>query len=205
MSIIDISKTISPKSDQLNADDLITGPITAKIIGVSITETKDQPVSINLEGFPGKPFKPCKSMRRVLVSCWGNDGNLYVGRSITLYRDDRVTWAGQEVGGIRISHLSHIDREVNLMLTASRSNRKPFRVRPLSEEHDDNVVLRKWAEEYAAQIKAATSKEYLEELEGQNDDMMIPLLGVFPKFHSRIMELLNSKREEFVNEGRHDN
>ncbi|WP_376956456.1 hypothetical protein ABNQ39_00345 (plasmid) [Azospirillum sp. A26] len=129
--MIDIRSTIVPKSDQLNADDLIGGPRTIKVSRVSVL-VSDQPVSIHFEGDNGKPYLPCKSMRRVLVNAWGPDGSAYVGRSMTLYRDDTVAFGGQQVGGIRISHLSHIDRQMTMALTATRGSRKPFVVRPLA-------------------------------------------------------------------------
>jgi hypothetical protein len=129
--MIDLRGTIKPKSDQLNADDLIGGPVTIRITGVSVGEG-DQPVSISFEGDGGKPFKPGKSMRRVLVNLWGPDGATYVGRSLTLYRDEQVVFGGVEVGGIRISHMSHLQRETTMALTATKAKRKPFTVKPLA-------------------------------------------------------------------------
>lgn len=129
--MIDMTKTIIPKSDQMNADDLIGGPITVKINNVSAT-TGEQPISIGYEGDNGRPFKPCKSMRRVFVFAWGPDGKAYVGRSMTLYRDPEAMFGGAKVGGIRISHMSHIEGALTMMLTASKSNRKPFTVKPLA-------------------------------------------------------------------------
>jgi hypothetical protein len=131
--MIDLRGTIKPKSDQLNADDLIGGPVTIRITGVSVSEG-EQPVSISFEGDGGKPFKPGKSMRRVLVNLWGPDGAAYVGRSLTLYRDEQVVFGGVEVGGIRISHMSHLQRETTMALTATKAKRKPFTVRPLVVE-----------------------------------------------------------------------
>jgi hypothetical protein len=129
--MIDLRGTIKPKSDQLNADDLIGGPVTIRITGVSVGEG-DQPVSIFFEGDGGKPFKPGKSMRRVLVNLWGPDGETYVGRSLTIYRDEQVLFGGVEVGGIRISHMSNLQRETTMALTASKAKRKPFSVKPLA-------------------------------------------------------------------------
>lgn len=131
--MIDLRGTIKPKSDQLNADDLIGGPVTIRITGVAVGEG-EQPVSISFDGDGGKPFKPGKSMRRVLVNLWGPDGAVYVGRSLTIYRDEQVVFGGVEVGGIRISHMSHLQRETTMALTATKAKRKPFTVRPLVVE-----------------------------------------------------------------------
>lgn len=127
----DMTSAIVPKSDQQNADDYISGPRTIKITKVTIAPG-EQPVSIFFEGDEGKPWKPCKSMSRVLVAAWGPDARAYAGRSATLYRDPTVKWGGLEVGGIRVSHLSDIDKPVTLALTATKGSRKPFTVKPLA-------------------------------------------------------------------------
>lgn len=130
----DILSTIEPKSDQLNADDLIGDrTITIKITEVSIMAS-DQPVSLHYEGDNGKPYKPGKSMRRIIVAAWGVNVSQYVGRRMTLYRDDTVTFGGVAVGGLRISHMSHLKQNMTLALTAARSKRKPYTVEPLAEE-----------------------------------------------------------------------
>lgn len=131
----DLSRTIAPKSDQLNADDLLTGPRTITIRKVSADpSSSEQPVSIFFEGDDGKPYKPCKSMRRVMVAAWQADGSKYPGRSMTLYRDPEVMFGGLKVGGIRISHMSHIESELALALTATRGAKKAFKVKPLRNE-----------------------------------------------------------------------
>ncbi|MBI1690491.1 hypothetical protein [Methylorubrum sp. DB1722] len=130
----DLSQTIAPKSDQLNADDLIGGPRTITVTKVSQMREPDQPIAVYFEGDGGKPYKPGKSMRRVLVRVWGKDGGAYAGRRMTLYRDDSVMFGGVAVGGIRISHMSDIDQSVTIPLTVTRASRKPFTVRPLPAE-----------------------------------------------------------------------
>lgn len=126
----DLRSTIVAKSDQLNADDLIGGSITITVTRVSLL-AGEQPIAINYANDNGKPYKPCKSMRRVLVGAWGSDGMKYIGRSMTLYRDPDVMWGGEKVGGLRISHLSDIDSEITLTLLVSKKSKKPFTVRPL--------------------------------------------------------------------------
>lgn len=132
-NVITMLDTIVPKSDQLNADDLIGGPLTITLTKVSLTGD-EQPVALHFEGDNGKPYKPGKSMRRVLVHLWGPDANVYAGRSLTLYRDEKVMFGGVAVGGIRISHMTHIERDITIALTATRANRKPFTVKPLKAQ-----------------------------------------------------------------------
>lgn len=130
----DMRMVIIPKSDQINADDLLAGPITVTITKVEIRPGTEQPVSIHFENDNGKPYKPCKSMARVMVHCWGPDANNYVGHSMTLYCDPKVMWGGMAVGGIRISHMTDIAATQVMALTATKGNKKPFTVKPLVME-----------------------------------------------------------------------
>jgi hypothetical protein len=125
---MDLSKTIIPKSDQLNADDLIAGARTIKIRDIKLKEDEAQSVSIYFYGDDNKPFKPCKSVRRMLVQLWGANGLDWIGRRLTLYRDDTVKWAGVEAGGIRVSHASHITTATRVLMTTSKNNRRPVDV-----------------------------------------------------------------------------
>ncbi len=126
----DMTAVIIPKSDQINADDLIAGPMTITITGVKVQGGQEQPVAVSFEGNK-KVFRPCKSMCRVMVNAWGPDANKYVGKSLTLYRDPAVTWGAMAVGGIRISHMSEIKSRMVLALTEKKGSRKPFIVEPL--------------------------------------------------------------------------
>ena len=128
--MVDLTQTTIARSDILNADDLVGKSITIKVTKVSLC-AGEQPIAIHYENDGGKPFMPCKTVRRLLVHIWGCDGNQYVGRSLTLYRDDSVTFGGMAVGGVRISHASHIDKPVTVALSASKKSKKPFTVKPL--------------------------------------------------------------------------
>lgn len=129
--MIDLSDTIVPKSDQLNADDLIAGPITVTIERVSKMDG-DQPVSVHI-GNGRQPYKPCKSMRRVMIAAWGKNGDDWVGQSMTLYNDPTVQWGGKTCGGIRISHMTGIENARTFQLTVTRGKRTPYTVEPLRQ------------------------------------------------------------------------
>jgi hypothetical protein len=129
---IDVSDTCKARSDQLNADDLVGGPITVIITNVSKAESNEQPVHIAISG-GYQPFKPCKTMRRALVAAWGKNAAEWIGRSMTLFRDPNVKWAGDAIGGIRISHLSHIQKSLDLSLSESKGKKKKIVIQPLRD------------------------------------------------------------------------
>lgn len=126
--IENLRDTITPKSDQLNADDLINTTRVIRVTAVKRGASKEQPISIEYSGMDGRPYKPCKSMRRVLLAAWGDDGREWTGRSMKLYTDPEVKFGGVKVGGIRISQLSHMEKEMKIMLTASKGKRDESRI-----------------------------------------------------------------------------
>lgn len=127
-----IRDTIKAKSDQLNADDLVAGPITVTVIGVKQGD-KDQPVVIQIDG-GHQPFKPCKSMRRILVTAWSDIAANWIGKQMTLYREPSVKWAGEQIGGIRIAALSHIGTEpLTVKLQETRGKRATFTINPIGK------------------------------------------------------------------------
>ena len=126
----DISDTLIAKSLQLNADDIVGGPIVVTITGVRRTNDDKQPVAVEIAG--RMPFIPCKTMRRVICKAWGADARQWVGRQLKLYRDPTVVYAGEAVGGIRISAMSHIDVKFELSLSERRGSKKKFVIEPLA-------------------------------------------------------------------------
>lgn len=128
----DITPFIQAKSDQLNADDLIGGPITARIVNVRVTGGDQQPVTVELDG-GHKPWKPCKTTMRVLAALWGPRAGEWVGRTVRLYRDPAVKYGGVEVGGIRISGMSHIDKPKVLTLSSSKKTKTEYRIEVLRD------------------------------------------------------------------------
>jgi hypothetical protein len=147
---MNLIESIAPKSDQLNADDLIAGPRLVTILEVR-KGTAEQPVSVVTEEFgPGRPYKPSKSMRRVLVTAWGPDGASYAGHQLVIFRNPKIRFGGDEVGGIQISHMSHIDGPLMIALTVTRGRRAPFTVQPLNApEKQKDESGRDWLLELA--------------------------------------------------------
>jgi len=129
---MDLTKAIEPKSDQLNASDLIAGPRTCTIEKV-VEGSEEQPVNIHLVELPKRPYRPSKTMLRVLVIAWGADTKAFAGRRVTLYRNPKVKWGGVEVGGIEISHMSHLSKPLREILPTSKGKTAVFTVQPLPD------------------------------------------------------------------------
>jgi len=134
-TVENLRDTITPKSDQLNADDLVETALTITVTAVKRGSSAEQPVFIEYENMEGRPYKPCKSMRRVLIAAWGDDGRKWVGNKIKLYCDQEIKFGGVRVGKIRISHLSNIPSDLSVMLSTSRGKRSQYDVRKLTDEH----------------------------------------------------------------------
>lgn len=157
---MDISDTLAPNSDQLDAVDLIGQPRTFTITAVT-KGNAEQPVQIALAEFP-RLWRPGKSMRRVLAACWGTDATVWVGRRVTLYCDESVRFGNDVVGGTRISHLSHLDKPKSVPLLVSRGKSATFTVQPLPEQTTAERVeslKAEWRYTATADRKAAIEAE----------------------------------------------
>jgi hypothetical protein len=154
----DMSNTIAPKSDQLQADDLVGGrTITIKINRRENKKGVDQPLSLFYDGDNGKPYKPSKGMRHVLIGLYGKSSKNYVGHSLTLYRDEKVTFGPDTTGGVRISNATGITKPMTIIIPVKRGIRKPFTVQPLIISEPNKPDATQWE----ADIMAVTTLDEL--------------------------------------------
>ena len=133
-----LSEMAAPKSDQLNATDLVAGPIDITVTRYTVS-AGEQPLSLHAANIEGRPWKPCKTMMRWMSQAWKTDEPAdIVGKTIRLYRDPEVFFGGMKTGGIRISHLSHIDGDIALQ-EGNRRQTKSLKikvVRPIPKAAD---------------------------------------------------------------------
>jgi hypothetical protein len=158
MNDLDVTKAIQPKSDQINADSLVTGPLTIKVRDVKVDATGEQPIWVHFEGDDGKPWKPCKTAARCLAAIWGANAAQWIGMSCTIYNDPTVTWGGAAVGGIRVSHMEGIDKPRPLSMTKTRGKKGTIIIQPLilnSAPKIDVEAINTAAREAAAKGKAS--------------------------------------------------
>lgn len=148
-TVEDLRPTIVPRSDQLNSEQLLGTTLTITVTDVTMGSA-EQPVTVHYAGEEGRPFKPGKTSRKVLIFAWGENGRNWIGKSMTLYCDERVMFGGEKVGGIRISHLSHIDKEIAISLTATKGKKAMHTIKVLRDSPELVAAL--------AAIAAATDK-----------------------------------------------
>lgn len=126
--------TAEPRSDQWNADDFIGGPRTFTIAGVK-HGTAEQKYDVELVEGEGRVWRPPLTMLRLLMAAWGDDTAVWVGRRVTLYRDETVRFGPDAVGGIRVSHMSDLPggKRFSTKVTEKRGKRATLSVEPLTE------------------------------------------------------------------------
>lgn len=131
---MDITDALAPASDQLDAVELVdprtftidTGSRLGKREGKTVAE-------IRLVGFD-RVWRPSKGMLDVLAACWGTNGEKWTGHRVTVYNDQSVMYGKEKTGGVRISHLSHIDGPRDVTIRANGAGRtKLWHVEPLTE------------------------------------------------------------------------
>jgi hypothetical protein len=151
---LDMTESLAPKSDQLDAVDLVGGPRTFTIEKVS-RHNAEQPFNFHLADFP-RVWRPGKSMRRVIAAAWGADASKYAGQRVTLYCDNSVEFGGAAVGGSRISHMSGIGKPLKVPLLIKKGRSAIFTVQPLP---DTPVVHAEPAKDWQALADLATGDE----------------------------------------------
>lgn len=131
--ISNLRDTIVPKSDQLNAEQLLSAPMTILVTDIKRGSGVDQPVIVSYLNDEGRPYKPCKTCRKILIFAWGDDGSEWIGKRMTLYCDPDIKFGGVKVGGIRISHLSHIERDMAVSLNVTKGKKGEFIIKKLAD------------------------------------------------------------------------
>ena len=195
----DMSAVIVPRSDQVNAEDYLSGPKSYTIESVSITPGTEQPVSIKLAG-EDRVWKPCKSMSRVLVAAWGADASAYAGRSLTLFCDPKVKWGGMGVGGIRVSHMSHIERDMLLQLSVTKGKRAPTIIKPLLAEvapikAPAKQTPEQWVEAHKLAVAAATGLAELDAVIAKGKGAVAKLDRDHKDLRDAVMDAYSAKGE----------
>lgn len=151
---MDISQALVAKSDQINASDLTGSPIVATIKDVRKGDAV-KPVIIDLEGMGGRPWKPSKGMLRVIAHAWGTESDKWIGRLVKLANNPEVIYAGEAVGGVEVTAMSHIDKAFTIPVRISQKKVKQHHVDVLAEP-----VTEPWLAQWQAITNALTAAGY---------------------------------------------
>lgn len=123
---------IKKNTDQLNYEDFLGGVTrTVTIAGVEVGR-KEAQYDIAIEG-DDRYWRPPATILKILALAYGYEGANWVGKRATLYGDPDVKMKGVKVGGIRVSHLSGIDKPLTATLTITRGQTGTFTVQPLPD------------------------------------------------------------------------
>ena len=175
----EVDEWLKPKSDQLNADDLIGGKRVIRIRKVKITKTGKQDGTIWFDGDDNKPWKPCVTMGRIMRGAWGLPEN-WIGKYVEIYRDPEAIYAGKKVGGIRISGLSDIDSDYETSVTVSRSVRNTVRIKKITVAAQPEIPAELLKDGLNAASKGAVEfVKWRDALPADKKEQMRPYNGVW--------------------------
>lgn len=185
--------TAEPRSDQWNADDFIGGPRVFTIAGVK-PGAAEQKYDIELAEGEGRFWRPPLTMLRLLIAAWGDEAAEWLGRRVRLYRDETVRFGSDAVGGIRVSHMSHLpgNKALTVKLTATRGRRASYTVEPLPDEPSPPAaqpITDETAAEFERDIANATTADELDALVA---DLKAFDLG---KHRKRLQDAWSARRE----------
>jgi hypothetical protein len=130
---MDISDSLAPTSDQLDAIELVAGPRTFTVASVS-KGTPEQPIDVHLAEFP-RVWRPSKGMRRALAAGWGVNAAEWAGRRVTLFFDPNVSFGKERTGGTRIAAMSNLPggKRLSIPMTVTRGKSTTFTIEPLPD------------------------------------------------------------------------
>jgi len=127
-----LQQALAPKSDQLNADDLIAANKIIVISGVNINLGSEQKIIINYQGDNGKPWKPSKGMGRVLTELLGGDPDKWVGETVELFRNKEIRFGKEKCGGIQIAGMSAVRNVTTLLITTAKGKKSSITIQPIA-------------------------------------------------------------------------
>ena len=116
---------------------------------------------------------------------------------MTLYRDPKVTFGADTPGGVRISHMSHMERDAEVILTLKKGKKGVVKVKPLAtqqrhepapEQHDAQTgelpaidKAAQWADATLAAIAATADRAALAELQQASQKALAKLSAQRPE------------------------
>lgn len=135
---MDITDALAPKSDQLDAIELVNPRTFTIDTGSRLGNREGQAVvEIRLVDFP-RVWRPSKGMLDAIVAIWGTNAAQWAGQTVTLYNDREVTFGKDKVGGVRIAAMSGIDKPTTVQIRGrgQGARKVPWQVQPIADAPD---------------------------------------------------------------------
>ncbi len=124
--------TVKKNTDQLNYEDFLGGAIRDVTIADVKVGAKEAQYDIAIEG-DDRYWRPPATVLKLLQLAYGNEAANWIGKTARLYGDPTVKMKGRMVGGIRVSHLSHLAAPLRADLTITRGQTGEFTIDPLPD------------------------------------------------------------------------
>lgn len=132
---------IKKNTDQLNYEDFIGGVLMTVTIAKVEKGRKEAQYDIALVG-DDRYWRPPATVLKLLKLAYGDEAANWEGKHAALYGDPDVKMKNVKVGGIRVSHLSHIEKPLTPSLVITRGQSAVFTVNPMAEAEVRRMDLR---------------------------------------------------------------
>jgi predicted metal-dependent HD superfamily phosphohydrolase len=114
-----------------------------------------------------------------------------------------VTFGDQgAIGGVRISHMSHIDKAISMKLTKTQGRKAVFNFQPL-ETAKPKVDPAAWANDHIGDIKTTTDADEFATVKAGGVKAMAKLAQSFPDLHKLVLSAYHQQADSF-REGKPD-
>lgn len=139
--------TVETRSDQFNAQDFLGGPRTFTVESVNHGTGPNGLYDVVLQG-ESRFWRPPKTVIDVMNALWGDEDTDWMGKRVTLYNEESVSFGKSEVGGIRVCGASGITEPKKFRVKEKKMGTpQVYTVQPISDDP--------WAGELGQSLKAA--------------------------------------------------
>lgn len=125
--------TVETRSDQLNAQDFLSGPKTFTVEAVKPGTGPNGLYDVVLQG-ETRLWRPPKTVIDVMNALWGDEDTDWMGKRVALYCEESVSFGKSEVGGIRVCGASGITEPKKFRVREKKmGNPKIYTIQPLPD------------------------------------------------------------------------
>ncbi|MES2902711.1 MAG: hypothetical protein V4696_00855, partial [Pseudomonadota bacterium] len=114
------------------------------------------------------------------------------------YCDTSVKWAGSAVGGIRISHMSHLEKEIIVVVAKSKGKKAGMKILPLVDAPKTEDPAVRFANAYIAKLASFATPTDLGAFVDSKAAKLAELKTARPDLHGKVTAAIEARASELA-------